>query len=255
MGKSFSGSTVHEKNISMLTPEQQTLLKSITSGLGPQYQEMFSQFLTPKTQEESFAEFEKMYGEPAKQAFSQYITPAITQQYGDVNAASSSALNQALAKSASDLSTSIGSQYGQYQQNENQQMLSALGILGPQLFQQSFSPLINKKEGWGGGAMQMTGDLMKALAMFAASSISVKDNIIPYNEGLDLIEKLEVKHYDYKPETGLPLDRVGLIAETLPKELTMSINDILHVDVYGLVSVLINAVKELSEKVKILEAK
>jgi hypothetical protein len=240
----------------MLTPEQQTMLSQIVTGLGPQYQQALSGFLQPQSQEESFAEFEKMYGEPAKQAFSQYITPAIQQQYGDANAASSSALNQTLAKSASDLSTSIGSQYGQFQQNKNNQMLQALGLVGPQLFQQTFSPLISQNQGWGGPAIGATGDIMKAIAMFAGSERSIKENIEPYTEGLDAIKKIGVYEYDYKNDDYWPQKhRVGLMADEVPKETLLLVNGINHVDVYGLVGVLVNAVKELSAKIELLEAK
>lgn len=81
------------------------------------------------------------------QALEQQILPAIQQRFTDVNAGSSSALNQALAQSATDLSTALGSQFGQFAQNQQQQQLSALGLLPSFLTQQQFQPIVTQQSG------------------------------------------------------------------------------------------------------------
>jgi hypothetical protein len=88
------------------------------------------------------------------------------------------------------------------------------------------------------------------------SSREVKDNIREYDKGLETVRDLEVKQYDYTiPVEGRQTGRVGLIAEDVPSEIQAMIGNIKAVDVYGLVGLLINCVKELDTKVKMLEAK
>ena len=67
---------------------------------------------------------------------------------------------------------------------------------------------------------------------------------------------MSVKQYDYKEEfIKDSKDKVGLIAEDLPEEIQENLDGILHVDLYGLLAIAINAIKELSKKVKKLEEK
>ena len=67
---------------------------------------------------------------------------------------------------------------------------------------------------------------------------------------------MSVKQYDYKEEfIKDSKDKVGLIAEELPEEIQEKVNGILHVDLYGLLAITVNAIKELSKKVKKLEEK
>lgn len=93
-----------------------------------------------------------------------------------------------------------------------------------------------------------------ALSSIAASSKDIKENIKDYEKGLDIIRDLEVKNYDYSiPVVGRKTNRVGLIAEDVPEEIQDMIGEINAVDVYGLVGILVNAVKQLDVKVKSLE--
>jgi len=131
----------------MLTPEQEKLYSSVLTGLGPNLSQAFGSMLQPQTPENLQDIFQKSYVDPAKQAFEQQIVPSIQQSFGDANAGSSSALNQALAKSASELSTSLGSQYGQLAEAGQNRQLQAISQFLPLLSQQTFSPLIKQKQG------------------------------------------------------------------------------------------------------------
>jgi Chaperone of endosialidase len=112
-----------------------------------------------------------------------------------------------------------------------------------------------------GGGLAALGSFAGSEAGAAAlaglfSSREVKDNIREYDKGLNVIRDLEVKQYDYTiPVDGRQTDRVGLIAENVPEEIQAVVNNIRAVDVYGLVAILINSIKELDAKVKMLEAK
>jgi hypothetical protein len=95
-----------------------------------------------------------------------------------------------------------------------------------------------------------------AVSMLGASSREVKENIKDYDQGLDIVRGLYVKQYDYLLDNvGRKDDRVGLIAEEVPDVLQGMIGDIKAVDVYALVGLLVNCVKQLDEKVKLLEAR
>lgn len=86
------------------------------------------------------------------------------QQFGDANAMSSSALNQALAQAASDLSTSMGSQYGQFLQNQQTQQLQGLNLFQPLMTKETFTPFLEQKEG-------ILGPLIGAAGALGAAAI------------------------------------------------------------------------------------
>ncbi len=236
----------------MLTPEQKQQFSQFLGGLGPQAQETFGQFLQPQTPENMEAMFQKAYVDPAMRTFEQQVVPGIQQRFADVGAGSSSALNQALAQSASELSTSLGSQYGQMAQGQQQQQLQALSQFLPMLTGQTFAPQFHETQGILGPLIGAAGQVGAGYAM---SSRKVKENIRGYKKGLSEIQKMDVKQYDYIKEVGGQKDKVGLIAEEVAKELTSSKDDILHVDLYGLMGLMINSIKELSAKVEQLEAR
>lgn len=236
----------------MLTPEQQSLLSGALTGLGPDAMSTFGSFLQPMGQEQMQDVFQQAYVDPAMMAFEQQMVPAIQQRFTDANAASSSALNQALAQSAGDLSTALGSQYGQFFQNQQQQQLQALGQFLPLMTGQTFSPLIQQQSGILGPLIGAAGQVGAGYMM---SSKEVKENIREYEKALDELSKLDVKQYDYVEEVGGQKDRVGLLAEDVPKELTAEKDGILHVDLYGVMGLMINAIQELHEKVVQLEGK
>ena len=182
----------------------------------------------------------------------QQIAPAIQQRFADAGAGSSSALNQALAQSAQDLSTAMGSQFGQFMQGQQQMGLQAAGIASPLLTNQSFTPLLQQQSGILGPLIQAGGQVGAAAMM--SSSETVKENIRDYKKGLDELSKLEVKLYDYIEQLGGQKDQVGLIAEQVPEELTgQSPDGVKAVNLYGVMGLMVNAIKELNEKFVQLE--
>ncbi len=234
----------------LLTPEQQQFLSSALGGTG-QAGEAYGQFLQPQSQEDMQAAFQKGVVDPMMQTYEQQTVPALQQRFVDAGAGSSSAMNQALSQSAQDLTTSLGSQYLPFMQGQKQNTLTALGQLGGLAGQQAFQPLMK------GG---LADPLLKGLGaagggMLAKSSATIKENIRPYHKGLGFINELDVKQYDYIESEGGLRNRVGLIAESVPHELGGTLGGVRAVDVYGLVGVLINAVKELGAKIALLEAK
>jgi hypothetical protein len=250
MGQTLTGGVSRKENVSMLTPEQEQLFSSLLTGLGPQAQQTLGGFLQPQSQQDMEATFQKAYVDPAMQTFEQKTIPAIQQRFVDANAGASSALNQALAQGASDLSTSIGSQFGQFQQGQQQQQLQALSQFLPLAGTQTFSPQFQQNQGILGALLQGAG---QAGGAYMASSKQVKENIRDYKKSLNDLNKLNVKQYDYIKEFGGHKDRVGLIAEDVPEELTAEKSDILHVDLYGTMGLMINSIKELNKKVEKLE--
>lgn len=259
MGKTLMGSTQHKGNISMLTPEQQQLFSQALGQLGPDFLSTFSSFLQPQGPGDYQDVFQQSFVDPAMQALQTQIAPAIQQRFVDANAGSSSALNQALAQSATDLSTSLGSQFGQFMQGQQGLQQQALGQFMPLLGQQTFSPMIQKREGILGpligaaGALGAGALMRPGAAPVAPSSKEIKENIRDYTKSLDVLEMVTVKQYDYIEAVGGHKDKVGIIAEDLPKELTAMKDGVLHVDLYGLISVLINSMKNIDKRLKAIE--
>lgn len=236
----------------MLTPEQQQLFSQTIQQLGPDFMSSLGGFLQPQSQEDLQSTFQQSFVDPAMQTFEQQVVPGIQQRFVDAGAGSSSALNQALAQSAGDLSTSLGAQFGQFQQGQQQLQQNAISQFLPLLTGQTFSPQFQQQQGIAG---PMLGALGQLGGGFMMSSQDVKENIRTYKKSLDTLKDVTVKQYDYIEDVGGEKDRVGLIAESLPKELTKLIDGILHVDVYGVVGLMINTIKELNEKVVQLEAR
>lgn len=321
MGKTFKGGSKFEGNAELLTKEQKKFLSSIlSSGTSSKAKRSYQRFLegridepdmmsrkdldkflkpSRKTYEDLMGADESMEGfqygvvDPMMQQYQQRVLPSIQQHYADLNAGSSSALNQALAASANDLTTQMGSMYLPYMQNQQQVRLAAAGgmagLTTPMLNyaslqqndyhqqlanrltalsgvgglagQQTFTPIISKHQGIQGPLIGAAGSIGAAALKFAPqiaaafSSEKVKENIREYSKGLDVVNGLDVKIYDFKPEVGGDKDRVGVIAEKVPKEIQASVSGILGVDLYGLIGLLINSVKELSAKIERLEGK
>ena len=146
----------------------------------------------------------------------------------------------------------------QGQQLQQSGQLGGLGFLGSLVGQKSFDPIIQQRQGILGpliGAVgQAAGGYATGMAM--ASSRKIKENIKDFKEGLGLINEMDVKQYDYKgAHKWMGKDKIGFIAEDLPKDIQQDIDGVLGVDVYGLLAISINAIKELSKKVELLEAK
>jgi hypothetical protein len=152
------------------------------------------------------------------------------------------------------------------------QQAGALGALGQlsglsttptqaPMIQQSqgiLGPLLGVAGQLGGAAIQRGGidALLKALSGgTVTSSEKVKENIRPYGKGLEVLKNLMVKKYDYKTIAGGDKNKIGLIAEEVPEEFQVEVNGVLGVDIYGLVGLLINSVKDLAHENQVLRDK
>ncbi|MDX1532840.1 MAG: hypothetical protein R3230_01385, partial [Nitrosopumilaceae archaeon] len=123
-------------------------------------------------QQQSYEDiFQRTYVQPAMQTYQENILPAIQQRFVDLNAGSSSALNNALAESARNLSTQLGSQFGEFQQRQKfgdiQNQLSALGLFAPFITGQTMTPVVSQKEGW-------LGPVLSAAAQVAGAKYGAK---------------------------------------------------------------------------------
>ena len=228
--------------------------------------------------------FDQYIGNPQRENFQQQTIPGIAERYAGVGGARSGASQLAMTGAANDFERNLGAQKSntmltaeqQKEQIRNQAIQQALGLAEApgqqnlsaidrytQLMNQGFNKQFEVgidpgSEGlWpsiiaaGGSAAGAAG-----AASIAASSRKIKENIKEYNKGLEVIENMSVKQYDYKEEfIKDSKDKVGLIAEELPEEIQEKVNGNLHVDLYGLLAITVNAIKELSEKVKKLEEK
>ena len=272
MGKTMLGSSKHEKDINMLTKDQSRFLSSVLSpGTASKAKRNYQQFLESGIDygiEDMLAAdpeaFKKGVVDPMMQQYNQQVLPATQQRFVDANAGSSSALNQALASGANDLTVQMGQMYLPFLQNkeemradlykqQNANRLTALSGLNSLAGQQTFTPLISKREGIAGPLINAAGNM--AGAGIKASSETVKENIREYEKGLDVVKNLDVKIYDYVEELGGDKNKIGVIAEKVPQEIQGMVNGVLGVDLYGLIGLLINSVKELNKKIEVLEGK
>lgn len=165
------GSTKHKGNISMLTKDQKQLFSQLLQNVGPDFLNQMKSQLQPMGQEQMDALFQKSYVDPAMQAYSRDILPAIQEKFVGMGAGSSGMLNQALARSAGDLSTALGSQYGQFSQNQQQLQQNAMSQYMPLVTGQTFTPMIQQKQGWFGPTLgylgNVAGDAGQAMASAA----------------------------------------------------------------------------------------
>lgn len=90
--------------------------------------------------------YQKGLVNPTIQTFQEQILPSIQERFIDANAGSSSALNQALAKSATDLSSGLSGQLSglllQGQQQGAQNQLGALSQILSLLGQRTYDPIV-----------------------------------------------------------------------------------------------------------------
>lgn len=125
--------------------------------MGGQARQSFESLLQPYSEEF----FQKSVVDPTLTQYRQQILPEIAQQFIGADASSSSALNQALAKSASELANSLAGQRLGLQQLTSQNQMGALGGLGGLLGQRAFSPIIQEpKEGLLGSIISAVGAML-----------------------------------------------------------------------------------------------
>lgn len=214
--------------------------------------------------------FQESIVAPTLETYQQQVIPSIQQYYSDLGLGSSGALNQALAQSATSLGTQLGAQQMDFYKTQQAGALGALGQLSGLSTTPTQAPMIQQSQGilgpllgvagqLGGAAIQRGGidALIKALSGGPAvtSSEKVKENIRPYGKGLEVLKDLMVKKYDYKTIAGGDKNKIGLIAEEVPEEFQVEVNGLLGVDIYGLIGLLINSVKDLAHENQVLRDK
>lgn len=102
------------------------------------------------------------------------------------------------------------------------------------------------------------------------SDVRVKENISPFTDGLDLLMQIKPINYTYNGLAGLPRDNgIGVIAQDIQKIAPYTISpymrklnpddkeetELLGFDSHALTFILINAVKELANRVQLLEGR
>lgn len=263
-------------------------IEEMITGLGydlegnPLYQQgagAISGQLTPFDPQETADVFKQTIGDPARESFQEEFIPALQERYvgrggGRGSAAEMLAthgrtkLEGVLAGRKSATILSAKQQKEQIRQNAITQALQFGGAPGQQQLSEidRFLQALNigfttsQKVGTQAGSAGLLPSMIQAGGAIGAAKFSsrkVKENIRDFKKGLELVKDMVVKKYDYK-NIGLIQDRknhLGLIAEDLPKEIQKKYNGILCVDIYGLLAITINAIKELSHKVEMLEAK
>ncbi len=105
------------------------------------------------------------------------------------------------------------------------------------------------------GDLRVTGDI----TAFYTSDQRFKDNITPIDDPLAKVLSISGNTYDWNKESGKEGHDVGVIAqeilEVLPEAVMTRDNGYLAVDYHKIVPLLVEAIKELSQKVSDLEDK
>jgi Chaperone of endosialidase len=252
MGKTFMGGATHEGNVDLLTPEQKQFLSGILGPNAGQASQAYGQMLQPYNPEQFQDFYQKSFIDPAQQVLQRQIIPGLKENFLGLDESGSSALNRALAQSATDVSTALGSgilgQYNQYQANR----LSALSGLGGLAGSQTFQPMISQSQGILGPLIGAAGTVGGAALL---SSREYKENIRPFLKGLEALKAMQAYRYDYKPEYSNRKDQVGVMVEDSPLEIVDNEDGMKMINIYGLAGLLVNAVNELRAKVEELEKK
>lgn len=136
--------------------------------MNPQSQQLasgaFSDFLQPYNAEQFGDLFQKSFIDPAQQALQRQIIPGIKEQFLGVDESGSGSLNRALAQSATDVATGLGSQYMNFFNQQQGNRLNALGLLGNLTGQRTFEPHIQQTQG-------ILGPLISALGQMGAAAL------------------------------------------------------------------------------------
>ena len=163
MGQSFSdvalGSTKQKGNVNLFTPEQSSYLSGIIGPTAGQASQAYQQFLQPYSPEGYQDVFQKSVVDPTMQQYQRSILPSIKEAFLGNDESGSSALNRAIAQSATDLGTGLGQQYGQFFQNQQSNQLSALGQLLSSLGIRGFEPVLQQRQGLAGPLLGALGSI------------------------------------------------------------------------------------------------
>lgn len=139
MGQTLLGSPAKQTGkAGLMTKEQTNFLNSLIANLGPQAQGAFPGLLEGFNEET----FQKGVVDPAMRTYQRDILPSIEQRFTDENAGMSSALNQALASSAEDLSNVLAGQRVGYEQFKTGNQQNALAQILSLLGQKQYAPIV-----------------------------------------------------------------------------------------------------------------
>jgi len=130
------------------SPNQRNFSNSLFGGdnaLGGKANSAYDALISGLDPETMRNTFQKSVADPSLRDFMQNFLPAIQQQFGDANASSSSALNNAFSDSSANLESDLARQFIQYQQGEKQLAQGALGQLGDQSTARTQEPIITEK--------------------------------------------------------------------------------------------------------------
>lgn len=108
------------------------------SGLGPDSLSAYGNLTQPYSEEL----FQSGVVDPSMRQYERQVLPVIQQRFVDANAGSSSALNQALASSAEDISNVLAGQRINLQGQVANQNLGALGQIMQMISQRQFDPIV-----------------------------------------------------------------------------------------------------------------
>ena len=248
MGKVLMGNT-KPYQFDLMSPEQQTFLKTVLNSNTGDAGGVTNKFLTGGSPEDAQKVFQQAYVDPAMKVFKEELVPGLQAEYADATGGQSSALNRALGKASTDIATNLAGKYGDmYNRGQDQQMamLELLSKLGLTTTKENY---VRETPGIAGDLIQMIGNL--AAAGISKSSILVKEDIEPYENTDEMLEDMSVYTYRYKGEDE---QKIGFIAEMMPEEVvTLNSEDILSVDMYGVLAIAVNAIKSLRRRVNLLQ--
>ena len=140
------GSVSHGQT-DLLTPEQRSFLTNILGSQSGPAQQAYGDFLQPYSPDQFQDFYQKTFIDPAQQTLQRQVIPGIKENFLGLDESASSALNRALAQSATDVSTTLGQgMLGQYNQQQSNR-LSALSGLGGLAGSQTFQPYAHEQKG------------------------------------------------------------------------------------------------------------
>ena len=180
MGQALMGGTTRGEDINLLNDQQMGFLNSILSGATPGAAQAIQGLINPETQGPQSEQFQKSVIDPALLYFNKEVSPAIKQQFLGGEEFDSSALNQALGQAATDLSTSMGSQYSNHLQQQKMNQLQGLNLAGGLSGQRTFEPFMQQQQGLAGPLISAAGTIGGAYAggpFGAAAGASLADII------------------------------------------------------------------------------
>jgi len=117
-------------------------LMQMLQGLGGQANTALSQAMQPYDEDQFQGLFKKAFIDPAMMNYEQNALPKIQERMMGMDQDASGSLNQALAQSAQDLSTGLGTQMGQFYQQQQGNQMDAMKLLASLFGIQTQQPIV-----------------------------------------------------------------------------------------------------------------